>query len=379
MIESKITQAVDILAEKEIDLWLTFVRETASTPDPILDLILGTNVVWPAALLISRTGKNTAIVGSLDAQNIRDHAPYDVAGYVDSIRQPLLENMKRLDPQRIAINTSKSDVMADGLTHGMYLTLLDLLKETPYAERLVSSEEIVAALRGRKSIEEIKRIKKAVDLTLEIFERLDHFLHPGLSEIEVARFVRDLMEKMDLEPAWDPAQCPAVFTGPESAGAHAGPTGRIIEPGHLMNIDFGVRWRGYVSDLQRTWYFLRQDETEAPNQVRNGFETLRAAIDLAAGSLRPGVQGWEVDQAARSRIVSDGYAEYPHALGHQVGRAAHDGAALLCPKWERYGQLPYLKVEAGQVYTIEPRLSVSGHGVVTVEAVSYTHLRAHET
>lgn len=37
--------------------------------------------------------------------------------------------------------------------------------------------------------------------------------------------------------AWDADHCPAVFTGPESAGAHAGPTDRVMEAGHLMNVE----------------------------------------------------------------------------------------------------------------------------------------------
>ncbi|HQI47238.1 MAG TPA: M24 family metallopeptidase, partial [bacterium] len=87
----------------------------------------------------------------------------------------------------------------------------------------------------------------------------------------------------------------------------------------------------------------------------------------AAAALKPGVEGWTVDQAARQYIVNAGYEEFPHALGHQVGRSAHDGAGLLCPVWDRYKKLPFLKVEAGQVYTLEPRLTVPGHGVVTIE------------
>jgi hypothetical protein len=37
----KLEQAVDILNEKDIDLWLTFVRETTQVPAPCLSLLLG--------------------------------------------------------------------------------------------------------------------------------------------------------------------------------------------------------------------------------------------------------------------------------------------------------------------------------------------------
>jgi Xaa-Pro aminopeptidase len=93
----------------------------------------------------------------------------------------------------------------------------------------------------------------------------------------------------------------------------------------------------------------------------------------SAAALKPGVEGWMIDQVARDYIVSQGYEEYPHALGHQVGRSAHDGSALLCPRWERYKNLPFLPVEAGQVYTLEPRLNVKGAGIATIEEIVVVH------
>ena len=369
MINEKIQQAISILNEKEVDLWLCFVRETSSTPDPSLELILGTHVTWPSAFILTATGEKVAIVGSLDAQNVKDHAEYDIIGYVDSVKEPLLDVLRKHDPKRIAINYSLNDVTSDGLTHGMYMMLTDYLKDTPYLDRLESSEPIIAALRGRKSPAEIEAIQGAIQETLFIFDEVSAYVKTGFAEKNVALFINSRLNERQLEPAWDPEHCPAVFTGPDSAGAHAGPTNRSIEPGHIMNIDFGVRKNGYVSDLQRTWYFLRPGEMEAPEAVQKGFNTIRDAIQEAAKILKQGVEGWEVDTAARGYILQAGYESFPHALGHQVGRKAHDGSALLCPKWERYGQLPYSVVEEGMVFTLEPRLTVPGHGIATIEEI----------
>ena len=369
MVNEKIRQAVSILREMSVDMWLTFTRETSSTPDPMLEIILGTNCVWPSAFVITSAGKAVAIVGRLDAQNIKDHADYEVIGYDQSIKEELLGLLRQENPKRIAINYSTNDVTADGLTHGMYLMLTEYLAGTPFADKLESSEAVVAALRGRKARAEIESIKAAIRETLVIFDEVSAYVRPGLAEQDVAAFIRRRLLEKGLEPAWDPEQCPAVFTGPESAGAHAGPTSRKIQPGHIMNIDFGVRVNGYVSDLQRTWYFLRPGEKQAPVEVQRGFDTIRAAIKAGANALKPGVEGWTVDAVARKCIVDAGYEEYPHALGHQVGRKAHDGSALLCPRWDRYKSLPFLKVEMGQVYTLEPRLTVAGHGIATIEEI----------
>ena len=91
------------------------------------------------------------------------------------------------------------------------------------------------------------------------------------------------------------------------------------------------------------------------------------AIQKTADALKPGVLGHEMDAIARGYIVEQGYEEYPHGLGHQVGRVAHDGGAMLGPLWERYGDIPRIPVEERNVFTIEPRLTVDGHGIATVE------------
>ena len=77
----------------------------------------------------------------------------------------------------------------------------------------------------------------------------------------------------------------------------------------------------------------------------------------------------EIDARVRGRVTAQGYAEYPHGTGHQVGRVAHDGGGGLLPAWERYGKTPFLPIEEGQCYTIEPRLTVEGHGIATVEEI----------
>ena len=90
--------------------------------------------------------------------------------------------------------------------------------------------------------------------------------------------------------------------------------------------------------------------------------------------MRPGVQGHEIDAVARSTVTGAGYAEFPHGLGHQVGRFPHDGTALLGPLWEKYSSKPLVPLEERMVFTLEPRLDVAGYGIATVEEmVVVTH------
>ena len=370
MIRSKIEQAVGVLGELDVDLWMIFTRESSIVHDPCLDLVVGSNVVWPAAFLIARTGERLAIMGSLDAGPQVTLGYYDeIVRYVRGISEPLRDTLRRLDPRRIAINFSIDDDMADGMTHGQFLLLSQILEGTPYADRLVSAGDLLSRLRGRKTAAELERIARACRETGELFAELHGRLRIGMTEKHIASLITELRERRGLECAWEESMCPAVFTGPDAERGHNGPSDRVMERGHLMSIDFGLRADGYCSDMQRTWYCLRSGEKEAPAEVRRAFETERDAIRMASEFLRPGLRGKDVDKVARDHILSRGYEDFAHALGHQIGRQAHDGAGLLGPEWERYGTRSLGIVEEGQCYTLEPSVLVPGYGVATMEEV----------
>jgi len=83
--------------------------------------------------------------------------------------------------------------------------------------------------------------------------------------------------------------------------------------------------------------------------------------------IKPGMMGVEVDAVARKTILDAGYKEYMHATGHQVGRIAHDGGCLLGPAWPRYGKTPFLKIEEGQIFTLELGINLEEYGYLGLE------------
>lgn len=369
LVQEKVKQATGIMQGLDIDLWLTFVRETSAGGDPILPLIYGDGgLTWHSALLIHKSGRHTAIVGQFEAHAANETGAYnEVIPYDASIKPALRDVIARLDPAIIAINTSVNDVMADGLTHGMYQTLHEVLSGTSYQERLISAENIISELRGKKTASEVERIRRAIRSTEEIYAQVFDMLRPGMTERAVSDFMHQQIVSRRLDSAWSWEGCPIVNAGPASPVGHAAPGDYPIQRGQILHLDFGVRQDGYCSDIQRVVYFLAEWETVPPSQVVHGFETIVRAVQAVVDHMRPGRAGYELDGVARRMVIEAGYPEFMYATGHQLGRMAHDGGALMGPRWDRYGDSPMRPLEAGQVYTVEPGLVVPGYGYIGIE------------
>ncbi|HMU92792.1 MAG TPA: Xaa-Pro peptidase family protein [Anaerolineales bacterium] len=369
LIKEKVNQAIEILKEQQIDMWLTFVRETSGVRDPALDFLIGENdLTWPSALILTRKGEKIAIIGNLEKESLQRLDVFDeILGYDTAVSTLFKETITRLNPDRIAVNTSRNNVHADGLTHAMYEFLREYLAGTPYADRLVSAEPVISAMRGRKTATEQARVKKAIEITEEIFAKTFDFIKVGMTEIEVGAYMHQLAKDYNVDLAWPAENCPAVNSGPNSPVGHNGPTDIKIERGHLVHFDFGVKYEGYCSDIQRIAYVLREGETEAPIEIQRGFITIRTAIEKSREAMKPGVTGNVIDTISREIVADAGYPDYKYALGHQLGRVAHDGGALLGPLWEKYGDSPNQKLEIGQIFTIEPGLPVNGYGYLGLE------------
>jgi Xaa-Pro dipeptidase len=371
----KLVQAQHLVAESGVDVWLTFVRETAEGGDPVLPLILEGGLTWQSALIVTRDGRKIAIVGNYDADPLKASGDWDeVIPYIQGIQRPLLETLERVvqsAESRIAVNFSTNDVKADGLSHGMYLLLEEYLRGTCFEGRLESAEGIVMALRSQKTPTEVARIREAITETERLFDLVDKNMRVGMTEREVYDMLQRQIDSLGLGYAWDRVGDPIVNSGPHSMVGHGVPSDQIrISPGHILHIDLGVVKDGYSSDIQSCWYVPEGNSAEIPEDVIRALDAVIGAISAGAQVLRPSVQGWEVDAAARQFIVEAGYPEYMHAVGHQVGRVAHDGGAILGPQWERYGRTPTLPIQKDQVYTLELGVFVEGRGYLGIEEMA---------
>jgi Xaa-Pro aminopeptidase len=366
LVREKVEQAVGILNELDVDLWMLVGRETSTLCDPSIPIVVGMTATWPSAFLITRTGEAHAIVGTGDMAQVEAGGIYTPHGYVKGWSEPLRELLGTFDPRTIALNYSPDNDKADGLTYGMWLNLQKALEGTPYPGRFISGEPIASRVRGRKSPEERRRIERACEETERLFAEMIAWVQIGTTERTIQAFLHRRCRELGYGLSWERDFNPTVTAGDKSPIGHVGPTENAVEKGKLLRLDFGITIDGYSSDMQRTWYFLEDDETDAPPDVKRDFETVQRAIAEGFKQIRPGIAGWQVDEAARDFFEERG-KEWNYALGHQLGHVAHDGGGGFYPRWERYGNKPNEIIEVGQCFVLEIGTFVPGYGMISLE------------
>lgn len=338
-----------------VDLWLVFTREEAK--DPLAADLAGGSAVARMALLFARTEsgfRKIAIAASYDVVPLEASGIYDeiVSYKSEGVKPHLLRAVEAINPARIALNTSRDMPVADGLTSGMRLYLVETLGPE-IAKKFVSSEPLVASFRGRRLPSEVGILREAALYTDKIIrEALSaQVIQAGqTSENDIG----DYLKKQTAEIG---ATVPFISVVAGPARGHAEPSDRVIVEGDLVRIDFGITYQGYSTDIQRSAYVLRAGEKQAPAEIQKMWDTTRLAADRQIAAMKPGVTGNAIDTIGRGTLTEAGYNEPPHGTGHAIGFAVHDVGPLLGPDWnERYGSTVFLKMEVGQTFAVEPIL-----------------------
>lgn len=355
LVREKHAQARTLLKTHGIDCWLTFAREGS---DLLLPFVIGGEyIVAKSALMIFADGPSVAVVADYDVGQVE--GIFDqVLSYSGDWSEPFLSVLSERNPSSIGINYAAEDFGIDGLTHGMYLLLVETLSKIGMETRLVSSAPVSESVRASKTTAEIERMRRACEITQRIFDDVTGMLKPRLSEIDIHEIINERMQTYGVRPAWEASFCPAVASSRTRRG-HTPPGTTVLQPGDGLAIDFGVIYEGYASDMMRSWYFRKPGEKRAPAEMIHPFETVRDAIQMAAEIVKPGKRGYEVDEPVREYVASRGYS-FTHALGHQLGRLAHDGGMVLGPNNARYGNRSSGIIEAGIVFTLEPVIAWVG-------------------
>ncbi len=361
LIREKHAQLDALLPSLAADAWVVFCREGS---DPSTLLFAGQEMVGLSAFVFTPGGRKLALVADYDRMGIEAPGVFDeVVAYG---REGLTGHLKavwdELNPRTVALNQHEDDYLVDGLTVGLLRKLEKAVGDDGLGERSISSVAVLEPLRARKTPEELRRLRRAVEITERLLDEAGAFMRPGMTERHVAEFLKGRQRELGVTHSFSDGA--AVMTGTAGLGHRTAGDAQLL-PGDTVVIDMGVFVEGYTSDVMRTYYVARDDESAPPAEVQHRFEAARDAVAESVAMMKPGVAGHEVDAVARGVLEARGIAPYTHALGHQIGRTVHDGGTTLAPLGDRYGTRGLGRLQEGEVYTVEPVV----HGRTGVDGV----------
>lgn len=230
-------------------------------------------------------------------------------------------------------------------------------------------------LRCVKEADEIRLIRKAVEISDKAFSQVLTYIKPGLRETDVAAFLENAMRSLGSQnPAFDTI----VASGVRGSLPHGTATDKVIQEGDLVTMDFGAVYKGYHSDITRTVCAGQADDLK-----RRVYNLVLKGQLLGVEKTGPGVSGKSVDTAVRELMdreggeilaamnlpltvkqdegTAEGISRYfGHGLGHSLGLEIHEE-----PRLSRLSKCDSLPVNT--VITVEPGIYIPNWGGVRIE------------
>lgn len=292
----------EVMRENAIDMWIVMMKE--GHLDPLYE-DLGRGYVGSVGYYIfTDLGENRIerVALGISGYLLEENGAYDLVSN-DFDLQTFVQSR---DPSKIGINTSQAIGGADGLSHSSYLQLMEQLG-SPYDSRLVSAEKLVSDFRSRRVASELVAFGEAAEMSRNIAERAfsNEVITPGETTLEeVAWWMLDRLLEKGLSSSFD---MPSVYiTGPK--GIEATSNERIIQPGDLLMIDWGVGYLNFHTDLKRIAYVLKAGETSLPEGFQNAFDQARTARDVIRKNIRPGPTAAETFELLNNQLREAGFS-----------------------------------------------------------------------
>ena len=237
-----------------------------------------------------------------------------------------------------------------------YLTVAELNHYTEGLKaELLPFNKPISGFRGVKEEWELRRMRKAQEITDKAFSEVLGRIKVGMTELELqAELIYCLYKNGGQGLSFDPI----VVSGPNTSLPHGVAGERKIQEGDFVTMDFGVLYQGYCSDMTRTVAV-----GYATEEMKKVYDTVLKAQLAGLAATKAGVPGKDIDNAARQVIVDAGYGPYfGHGYGHSLGLEIHEAPN---PNLANPDPMPL-----GAVCSAEPGIYLPGKFGVRIEDVT---------
>ncbi|MGH7503484.1 MAG: aminopeptidase P N-terminal domain-containing protein [Longimicrobiales bacterium] len=257
-----------------------------------------------------------------------------------------------LDQGALFVEISDTDSPAcRGLPDPCVTALADLGAELPGHIREL--RDLTAALRLVKDADEMRRLRRAIDITTGAHVAAMQAIAPDLWEYQLEAVIEYTFRWNGAERLGFPS---IVGSGPNSVTLHYDRSRRQMEDGELVVIDIGSEFGYYAADVTRT---IPVSGTYTPRQ-RDVYLLVLGAQQAALDAVKPGVLISELDRIAREHIdrnsgnLCGGQScnrYFIHGLSHWLGMDVHDVGDY------------QTRLAPGMVLTIEPGIYIASENL----------------
>ena len=289
------------MRENNIDMWIITNKE--GNFDPLYPDMGAGYTMQNGYYIFTDTGKpriERAALG-IDGGLLEGGGSYDYFGSEDELK----DFVTKRDPKHIGLNMSKMIGGADGLSYTMYKHLAEVLGKK-YEGRFVSAEKLASDFRSRRVATEIAAFAEAGNYSYQIAERAfsNDVITPGVTTLEdVAWWMKEQLFKNNLESSFG---MPSVYvTGPN--GIEATSTGRIIQRGDILMLDWGVGLMNMYTDMKRMAYVLKEGEKEVPASIQRAFDEAVKVRNVIKQTIKPGVTAKQAMEDIYSALEKAGF------------------------------------------------------------------------
>ena len=213
-------------------------------------------------------------------------------------------------------------------------------------------------LRIIKTDEEIAKLQKAINISLDALESVKSYLKEGITEKEIDHKLNYLMKRLGADKeGFDNI----VAFGKNTAMPHHHPTENKLVNGDIVTIDFGAQYQGYTADITRTFIFKTKDtEPNVDPKLTEILTVVEEAAQKGRDAIKPGIKASEIDKICRDYIKEKGYGNFfVHSTGHGIGIDVHE--------FPRVSHLDETILEPGMVITVEPGIYIESVGGARIE------------
>ena len=215
-----------------------------------------------------------------------------------------------------------------------------------------------------------------------ILSQIENVVKPGMTTIMIDNLARKLVTDNNVQPSFlGYGGYPAViFTSVNDEVVHAVPSGRLLNPGDLLKLDFGILYKNFHTDMAVTLVVGGQStDDEKTRKLKNKLTSVtREALERGIREARLGNTVGDIGWAIQKFVEHNQFNVARDLVGHGIGRQLHE-----LPHVPNFGKAGHGdKLIAGMTIAIEPivlagrwqvKNSPDGHGYLTKDGSLAAH------